>query len=76
MVINIHIKLYKGILNPLPQHRKAVKDGIEQKLKNLGFVYHGGNAYCKIELKNNIELMQMFSWLKELGFGGGEVSWV
>ena len=76
MVINMYIKLYKGILNPLPQHRIACKYGIEQKLMNLGFVYHGGNAYCQIELKNMMELVKMMSSLKELGFSGGEVSWI
>jgi hypothetical protein len=72
----MYIRLYKEILNPLPQHRKAVKNGVEQKLKNLGFKYHSGNAYCECEFENMVELIRMFSWLKDLEFNTGEVGWI
>ena len=71
----MYIRLYNGILNDLPRHRKAVLDGPEQKLKVLGFRYFNGNQYCEIQLTNNIELIRMMSWLKQLGFNGGTVGW-
>jgi len=70
----MNIKLYKNILNPLPNHREKVL-GIEEKLKSLGFVYKCGNSYCEINLQNNIELIKMFSFLSTLGIHSGEVCW-
>lgn len=72
----MYIRLYNNILNPLPQHRKAVTDGIEQKLKTLGFKYYNGNQYAQVHCANMVELMKMFSWISALGFTHGVVGWV